>query len=200
VHAEGEEHQTPLKVSPFPSVPGGVIAACTVQAVPFHRSASNPKFVFPTAVQAEAEVHETAFRVYPALREPGDGWMLHFVPFHCSATVPRPLPEPSRTPTPPTAVHAVADVHDTPFRELVGAPAGAGIGWMRQLVPSHRSAITCPALLFPTAVHAVGDVQEMALKYAPWLAEVGVGWMLQLVPFHRSATVPAVGGEWPAAS
>jgi hypothetical protein len=62
VHAEGEEHDTPLKKSPFPSVPDGATADCTVQAVPSHRSASNPESVFPTAVQAEAEVHETALK------------------------------------------------------------------------------------------------------------------------------------------
>ena len=198
VHSEGEEHETPLKTSPFPSVPGGVIADCTVQAVPSHRSASSRESVCPTAVQAEAEVHETAFRVYPAVAAVGDGWMLHFVPFHCSATVPALLPELSNEP--PTAVHAVADVHDAPVRELLAAPVGPGVGWMLQLVPSHRSAMTCPRLLFPTAVHAVGDVQETAFNTDPWLAEVGVGWMLQLVPSQRSVTVPAVGGEWPTVS
>jgi hypothetical protein len=101
---------------------------------------------------------------------------------------------------PPTAVHAVADVHDTPFRELICAPPGAGIGWMFQLFPSHLSAITCPSLLFPTAVHAFGDVQETAFNSDTGLAEVGVCWMLQLVPSHRSVTVPADGGEWPPVS
>jgi hypothetical protein len=62
VHADGEEQETPLKKSPVPSVPGGVTADCTVQAVPSHRSASSPVSVFPTAVQAEAAVHETAPR------------------------------------------------------------------------------------------------------------------------------------------
>jgi hypothetical protein len=60
VHAEGVEHETPLRVSPFPSVPEGVTGSCIVQVVPFHRSASNPVSVFPTAVQADADVHETA--------------------------------------------------------------------------------------------------------------------------------------------
>lgn len=62
VHADGEEHETPLKESPFPSVPGGVTVDCTVHAVPSQRSASNPESVLPTAVHAEAEVHETALR------------------------------------------------------------------------------------------------------------------------------------------
>jgi hypothetical protein len=123
VHAEGEEQETPLKKSPFPSVPDGVMADCAVQAVPSHRSASSPESVFPTAVQAEAEVHEAAFRVYPVLAVVGDGWMLQVVPFHCSATVPselKPLAEVA-----PTAVHAFAEVQDTPNRELIGAPGTA---------------------------------------------------------------------------
>jgi hypothetical protein len=98
------------------------------------------------------------------------------------------LPELSRTP--PTAVQAVADAHDTPARRLIGAPAGDGTGWMLQLVPFHLSAMTCPALLFPTAVHADADVQETAFKNAPGLPEVGVGWMLHEAPSHRSVTVP----------
>jgi hypothetical protein len=198
VHAEGEEHETPLKKSPVPSVPGGVTADCTVQVVPFQRSASSPISVVPTAVQAEAEVHETAFNVYPGLCELGDGCRVHVVPSHRSATVPSGLNELSATP--PTAVHAFAEVHDTPFRELIGAPAGVGIGWMLQLFPSHLSAITCPSLLFPTAVHALGEVQETAFNNDTGLAEVGVGWMLQRVPSQRSVTVPPVGGELPTVS
>jgi hypothetical protein len=126
VHAEGEEQETLLKKSPVPSVPDGVTADCTVHVVPSHRSASSPESVFPTAVQAEAEVHETAFRVYPVLAVVGDGWMLHVAPFHSSATVPSALNELSNEP--PTAVHAVADVYETPVRKLICAPAGAGTG------------------------------------------------------------------------
>jgi len=191
VHADGEEHDTPLKKSPFPSVPDGVTADCTVHAVPSHRSASSPESVVPTAVHAETEVHETAPRAYPGLCEVGDGWRVQAVPFHCSATVPSGLRELSTLT--PTAVHAVADVHDTPVRKLICAPAGAGIGWMLQLVPPHLSAMTCRALLFPTAVHAFGEVHETAFRNAPGLPEVGVGWMLQLVPSQRSATVPPSG-------
>lgn len=188
VHAEGEEQETLLKKSPFPSVPGGVTADCTVQAAPFHRSASSPESVFPTAVQAEAEMHETALRPYPVLAVVGDGWMLHLVPFHCSATVPSALNELSTMP--PTAVHRFAEVHETPNSELFDAPAGAGTGWLLQLVPSHLSAMTCPPLSFPTAVHAFGEVHEIAFKNAPGLSDVGVGWMLQLVPCQRSVSVP----------
>jgi hypothetical protein len=95
------------------------------------------------------------------------------VPFHCSATVPSALIELSNEP--PTAVHAVADVHDTPIRKLIGTPGGAGIGWTLQLVPSHLSAITRPALLFPTAVHAEGELQETPFRNDMGLRDVGVG-------------------------
>ena len=189
VHAEGVEQETPLKKSPFRSVPGGVTADCTVQVFPSDRSASSPVSVFPTAVHADAEVHETAPRKYPGLCEVDDRWSVQVVPFHCSATVPSELlPELSKMA--PTAVHATAEVHETPVRKLIGAPAGAGTGWTLQLAPFHLSAMTCPTLLFPTALQAFGDVHETAFKNAPGLLEVGVGWMLQLVPFQRSVSVP----------
>jgi hypothetical protein len=146
--------------------------------------------VFPTAVQADAEVHDTAPRKYPALCEPGDDRRAQVFPFHCSATVPSEL-LPVLSKTAPTAVQAVAEVHDTPVKKLIGAPAGVGTRWMLQLVPSHLSAMTCPALLLPTAVHALGEVQETAFKNTPGLPEVGVGWMLHDVPSHRSVIVPS---------
>lgn len=188
VHADGVEQETPFKKPPLPPVPDGVTGDCIVQVAPSHRSASSPESVFPTAVHAAAEVHETAPRVYPVLAVVGDGWMLHVAPFHRSATVPSGLKELSNAP--PTAVQAVADVHDTPVKKLIGAPAGAGIDSTVQLVPSHLSAMTAPALLFPTAVQALVEVQETAFRNAPGLLDVGVGWMLQLVPFQVSVSVP----------
>jgi hypothetical protein len=125
-----------------------------------------------------------------ALCELGDGSSVQAVPFHCSATVPTVLLNELSANAAPTAVHAVAEVHDTPVRKLFGAPAGAGTGCMLQLVPSHLSAMTCPAPLFPTAVRAFGEVQETLFKTAPGVAEVGVGWMLQLVPSQCSVSVP----------
>jgi hypothetical protein len=144
--------------------------------------------VFPTAVHADLEVHETAPRKYPGLCEVGDPWLLHFVPFHCSAIVPTLLPELSNQP--PTAVHAFAEVHDTPVGRPPAASASVGIGWRLHLFPSHLSAPIAPPVLFPTAVHALGEVQETAFKNQPGLFEVGVGWMLQRVPFQRSVSVP----------
>jgi hypothetical protein len=46
-------------------------------------------------------------------------------------------------------VQALADVHDTAYSALLVAPAGAGVGWITQLVPSQRSAniTVVPALV-----------------------------------------------------
>jgi hypothetical protein len=60
------------------------------------------------------------------------------------------------------------------------------VGWMRQAVPSHRSA-SVPAFEVPTAVHADGDVQVTPLRKPPPWDGLGVGWMVHRVPFHRSA-------------
>jgi hypothetical protein len=124
VHAEGDEHETPLKKSPCPCVPGGVDVDWTVHVVPFHRSASSAEAVLPTAVHALGEVHETAFRKAPALAEVGVGWMCQAVPSHRSVIVPTLLPEPSKAP--PTAVQANCDVQETPVKKSPCVPGGVG--------------------------------------------------------------------------
>jgi hypothetical protein len=143
--------------------------------------------VFPTAVQAVADVHETAPKNDPGLSEVGVGWMLHVVPSHRSTIVPTGLPELSNAP--PTAVQAEPEVHETPVKKPNCAPDGLGTGWMLQVVPSQRSARR-PEAVFPTAVQAEAEVHETAFKNDPGLAEVGVGWMLHVVPSHRSTIVP----------
>ena len=61
------------------------------------------------------------------------GWIFQLVPFHRSAS--------GRPPELPTAVHEVADVHDTlKSRRKSSGLAGLGVGWIFQLVPFHRSA------------------------------------------------------------
>jgi hypothetical protein len=93
-------------------------------------------------VQAEADVHDTAFRKPPPAGGLGVAWMRHRVPFQCSARVPEfELP---------TAVHTETDVHDTPFRKLNCAPDGLGADWMTHRLPFHRSAkVTSVPELFP---------------------------------------------------
>jgi hypothetical protein len=63
----------------------------------------------------------------------------------------------------PTAVHAVAEVHDTPCREPLVPPLGSGGCIALQLKPSQRSAkSTSPE--DPTAMHAVADVHETPFR------------------------------------
>jgi hypothetical protein len=67
------------------------------------------------------------------------------------------------------AVHAEAEVHDTPLRPLDLVPLGVGVGWTAQVVPFHRSAsiMELPLLAMekPTAVQAEADVQDTATKF-----------------------------------
>jgi hypothetical protein len=75
------------------------------------------------------------------------------------------------------------------------------------LIPFHRSAsVTSPkiaALLvaFPTAVHAVAEMQEIPVRALAWApVGLGVGWVAQAVPFQASASVtPAAAPLYPAA-
>ena len=94
------------------------------------------------------------------------------------------------SPDHPTAVHAVAEVHDTPRRLLLGGPLGLGVVWIVQLVPSYRSAnvprLPMPGPVSPTAVHALADMQETAFRLPP----LGVVWIVQVLPSHRSASPP----------
>src|SRR5215467_5646422 len=85
-------------------------------------------------------------------------------------------------------MQADADAQATVFRKVNCAPAGLAVGWMRQLVPFHRSA-RFPALEFPTVVHADGEVQATENRAAPPCGGLGVAWVCQLLPFHRSTSV-----------
>jgi hypothetical protein len=96
-----------------------------VQLVPFNRSARSFVAVPPTAVQAEAEVQETALKASPGLVKVGVCWMCQAWPFQRSAIVPTGLPELSK-PAIPTAMQLEAEVHDTPVRNPPCTPAGTG--------------------------------------------------------------------------
>jgi hypothetical protein len=104
-------------------------------------------------------------------------------------------------------VHALFDVHDTPLRELLIAPAGVGIGWINHREPFQRStsATPSPALFVtvPTAVQSLSDVHEAPLSE---LARAPSGscvlWSLQRAPFQNSANgtrMPAVSIRYPTA-
>jgi len=128
--------------------------------------------------------------------------MDHVVPFHVSANVKLP-PVPGEKP--PTDVHMVDDEHETAVSWVNTDPAGLGVDWMVQLVPSHASArVTVFPLLpdgveDPTAMQAVELVHETParlLEIEP--AMFGVVTMLQLVPSQLSASVedvPATGSS-----
>jgi hypothetical protein len=185
VQADEDEHQTLFRKANCD--PGGFGVDLTVHVVPFHCSASvtpAPEMsVVPTAIQAEDEAHDTEVRMGDG---PGLGvdWMVHAVPFHRSASVPR-LES-------PTAMHAVADVHDTPEKPLDCAPAGSGVDCTAQEVPFQRSASVTPvpelSVKFPTAVQLEADEHDTAFKNvlcAP--GGSGTDWRRHAVPSHRSA-------------
>jgi hypothetical protein len=92
---------------------------------PFHRSASVPWPVWPTAMQDDRDGQSTAIKKLCC--EPaglGVGWIVHLRPSHRSASVTS-LPE---APTAsPTAVHADGAVQATPLSTLTRAPAGFGV-------------------------------------------------------------------------
>src|SRR5690242_6574556 len=89
-------------------------------------------------------------------------------------------------------MQAAADVQATTFRKVNCAPAGLGVGWMLHLLPFHRSA-RLPALEFPTAVHAEGELQATENRAPPPCDGLGVVWTVHPLPFHRSARVFALG-------
>jgi hypothetical protein len=91
--------------------------------------------------------------------------MAQAVPFHRSASVDW---VPVLVSEYPTAVHARADVHDTPRRASLPWVLELGVGWMTQALPFHRSASVRSTLLpvscSPAAVHAEADVHDTAAK------------------------------------
>src|SRR6266581_1680215 len=97
-------------------------------------------------------------------KAPGAVWAADVpLPCHRSARLTEPGPSFSK---PPTVVHAARAGQATAGWEMSCAAGSNGVGWMRHLVPFHRSARIIPP------------------------ERVGVGWMRHLVPFHRSARVP----------
>jgi len=139
VQTEDDVHATPARKAPARPGVGWIR-----HLLPSHRTASAlpgaPGAGPPTAVHAEGEVHDTPIRTLAP--ELGAGWICHLVPFHRSTTGRHAR---DRLTVTPTASHADGDTQDTPSKALHAAPAGLGIGWMRQPLPSHRSASVTPA-------------------------------------------------------
>jgi len=96
MHAEALGQATPINRPPLP--PGTFEVAWRLHLLPSQRSATveaAPELSkeAPTAVQADDDEHETLFR--KANCDPdgfGVDFAIHFVPFHCSASV-TPAPE-----------------------------------------------------------------------------------------------------------
>jgi hypothetical protein len=94
-------------------------------------------------------------------------------------------------------VQARADGQETAPKVADTAPAGTGAGWIRQRVPSQRSAsvVLSPAVsvLNPAAVQARGDAQDTPTR--PLLTEapagLGVAWRCQPLPPQAAAVVRA---------
>ena len=175
-------HATPLKKLPWPADSTGV--GWMAQVVPFHRSARvvvpelDVAFRFPAAVQAAGVVQDTAARTPPG-GGLGVGWMLQFVPFHRSASVPTGLP--ALSVRAPTAVQNEGEVQETPAKKLPAAPEGMGTGWVCHRVPSHRC-VTSPvgkpesSKDVPTAMQNVLAGQETPNRALPGArVELGVG-------------------------
>jgi hypothetical protein len=116
-------------------------------------------------VHAVGKAHDTPVRIASAS-------------FRGSTCVDQLLPFQRTTPATPTAMHAVAEAHET----LLSAPAALGMGWSDQLRPFQRSTIGNTSFLAPgcspsppTAMHAVGDGQEMAVSLPPSTVKGGKG-------------------------
>jgi hypothetical protein len=109
---------------------------CIDQPVPFQAAANAPARPWPTAVQAVADEHDTPSSWPAPVLGFGVVWIDQVVPFQRSANVPWPPPGSEWS---PTAVQAVADVHDTPLSWLADAVAGLALGWRSQAAPFHRS-------------------------------------------------------------
>jgi hypothetical protein len=129
MHTDADVQDTPLS-SPPPW--GGLGVAWIDHLVPFHRSArvlalGLKGLAAPAAMHAVADVQATPLRKPLPWGALGVAWTDQRVPFHRSASGP--------APDPPTAVHADAEVQDTPFR----APPWdrLGVGWIRHRVPFH---------------------------------------------------------------
>jgi hypothetical protein len=111
--------------------------------VPFHLSASgisvSAAFTYqPTAEHAVADVQDTLTRVL--LSEPFGLRVVSMdqaFPFHTSAKVALTL---EAGPDHPTAVHSLAEAHETAVKALSAAPFRLDVGSIAQRVPSQASA------------------------------------------------------------
>src|SRR6516165_6347768 len=196
------------QVTQFSNAPGREGIFCSRQVRPFHRCArvsETPRLllVLPTATQADCAVQATPKRLLaPAPGGLGVGWTFQVEPFHRSASVAGDWFSPGRMEN-PTARQPVAEVHATPNSWLTAPPGRRGVGWIAQLLPSHRSANVPVGLPkeskeTPTPMQAARAGHATPMKrLLGGLDGVGADTSLQAWPFHRSAKVTSVPELFP---
>src|SRR5262249_61705940 len=99
---------------------------------------------------------------------------------------------PALRPSPPTAVHDVADAHDTPDSAV---PGGAASAWMVQVAPAERSTIA-PVVVplpdrvvsSPTAMQRSGALHDTLCSAMFVPAGRGIVWAIHRLPVHRSVS------------
>jgi hypothetical protein len=198
VQAVAAVQETPVKFAYV--VPVGVRGVNARQLAPFHCSANTlsdrnaPVAVEkpPTAMHAVAEVQETLVNSLNVSRARlGAGFSAQLVPFHWATTLVQRLVAPLRDL--PTAMQEVAEAHETASNVAFAEPVGFGVLCTVQAAPSHRSASVTftepgPSKL-PTAVQAVGEVQDTAFRTPLVFDGSGTDRLVHLLPFHDSASI-----------
>lgn len=125
------------------AVPGLSRAGIRFQVAPFHSSETANPCTWPTARHDEADVHATPLNSVVLEEKAGlVGWIVHFFPFQRSASACTGCGNDAEL---PTAVHALAAVHDTALRSRV-APAGFGVGVIDQPVAPATGASASKAI------------------------------------------------------
>ena len=104
-------------------------------------------------MQAFADVHDTPDRTL-LFQGTGNGigctvqvrprrrkadWDAAGTPWPPTAQLSAKVPAPAMSEI-PTAMHALGDAHDTPFKLTANPPDGFGVGWITQVVPFQYSA------------------------------------------------------------
>ena len=152
-----------------PSVVAGSAAAfIRDQVLPFHDSISTALTVLvttmPVAMQLAADVHETESR--PLMMAPGAGGRasVHFMPFHVSARGALVGPPLVFRVNAPTATQALADLHDTPLREVF-SPPGAG-GFCGAILLPGSSCLRGRSISSSGSGRAAGNIMDVVVVQA----------------------------------
>lgn len=189
-------------------VPAGVGGLWIVHVDPSQLSTSICGFtpfcavVFPTAIHAVADQHETFVRYDAFVRLPVVGGVTALCtrqvePFQRSARAESP-PAADRC-SPPTAVHAVGAEQEIASRPLLIAPGGSAIVSNVHREPFHPSPSGRVAPLFvfldcpPTAMQAPTVGQATSDNPVGASESGGVGCIVHAVPFQRSTNADSPG-------